>query len=231
MHRFASINLFAAMIFVAGCSAEEPAPAPQNPPQEKSAASETPMKPKLDIASGKYDPFKAPANGEEVAVLETGEGRIVLRFFEDAAPNHVKNFKDLVQKGFYDGTKFHRTIPGFMIQGGDPNTKNGDPATWGQGGPDSNVMAEFSDIPHKRGILSMARTDDPNSAGSQFFVVVKDSNFLDNNYTAFGAVVDEASMKTADKIVQTPTLDSNGTVNPSKAVVLKKARIAKWPVK
>jgi len=127
----------------------------------------------------------ALVSAEEIAVIETKFGKIEIQFFEDKAPGHVKNFKDLANKGFYDGTVFHRVIPGFMIQGGDPNTKGDDRSTHGIGGPGYSIKAEFNDMPHKRGVLSMARSQDPDSAGSQFFVVVKDSGFLDGQYTAF----------------------------------------------
>jgi cyclophilin family peptidyl-prolyl cis-trans isomerase len=139
---------------------------------------------------------------DKVAVLQTSAGEIDIRFFPDVAPNHVKNFIDLAQKGFYNGTKFHRVIPGFMIQGGDPNTIKGDPATWGTGNSGKNVNAEFNAVPHRRGIVSMARSNDPNSASSQFFIVVKDSTFLDNQYTVFGQVT--KGMDVADKIVSAP---------------------------
>jgi peptidyl-prolyl cis-trans isomerase B (cyclophilin B) len=138
------------------------------------------------------------------AVIETSFGSMELEFLADQAPGHVKNFLDLARKGFYDGTLFHRVIPGFMIQGGCPNTR--DPkasrSSHGTGGPGHNVKAEFNGTPHKRGVLSMARSTDPDSAGSQFFICVKDSNFLDRNYTAFGRVV--AGMEVADKIVSAP---------------------------
>ena len=107
----------------------------------------------------------------KVAELHTSAGEIDIRFFPDVAPNHVKNFIDLAEKGFYNGTKFHRVIPGFMIQGGDPNTISGSPATWGTGGSGKNIKAEFNSVTHKRGIVSMARSSDPNSASSQFFIV------------------------------------------------------------
>jgi cyclophilin family peptidyl-prolyl cis-trans isomerase len=139
---------------------------------------------------------------DKVAELHTTAGEIHIRFFPDVAPNHVKNFLDLAQRGFYNGTKFHRIIPGFMIQGGDPNTIKGDPGTWGGGGSDTRLQAEFNPVPHKRGIVSMARSNDPNSASSQFFIVVKDSNFLDNQYTVFGQVT--KGMDVADKIVSAP---------------------------
>lgn len=138
----------------------------------------------------------------KIAEIHTSAGQINVRFFPDVAPNHVKNFLTLAEQGFYNGTKFHRIIPGFMIQGGDPNTKTGNANTWGTGGSDKNVKAEFSSIPHKRGILSMARSQSPDSASSQFFIVVADSSFLDNQYTVFGEVTQ--GMDVADKIVNAP---------------------------
>ena len=144
----------------------------------------------------------AVVSAQEIAVIETKFGKIGVEFFEDKAPGHVKNFKDLARKGFYDGTIFHRVIPGFMIQGGDPNTKSDDRSNHGMGGPGYSIKAEFNDTPHKRGILSMARSQDPNSAGSQFYIVVKDSAFLDGQYTAFGSVL--SGMTVADQIVNAP---------------------------
>ena len=116
-----------------------------------------------------------------VAIIETNLGNITIGFFPNDAPNHVRNFIILSNTGFYDGTFFHRIIPGFMIQGGDPNTIDGDPSTWGTGGPDERLDAEFNNIKHNRGIVSMARSADPNSAGSQFFIVHQDSTFLMNS--------------------------------------------------
>ena len=137
------------------------------------------------------------------AIIKTKFGDMEVAFFPDKAPKHVENFLTLAKSGFYNGTIFHRVIPGFMIQGGDPNTRDPKkPETYGMGGPDHRVKAEFNDIPHRRGIVSMARTNDPNSAGSQFFIVVKDSNFLDGQYTVFGEVV--KGMEVADKIVNLP---------------------------
>jgi cyclophilin family peptidyl-prolyl cis-trans isomerase len=150
---------------------------------------------------------------DKVAELHTTAGEIDIRFFPDVAPNHVKNFIDLAQKGFYDGTKFHRVIPGFMVQGGDPNTKTGNTSSWGVGGSGKNVAAEFSPISHKRGIVSMARAQDPNSASSQFFIVVKDSTFLDRQYTVFGQVT--KGMEVADKIVGAPRDASDRPNNPT----------------
>jgi len=147
---------------------------------------------------------------DKVAELHTTAGEIDIRFFPDVAPNHVKNFIDLAQKGFYNGTKFHRIIPGFMVQGGDPNTKTSDTSSWGTGGSGKNVAAEFNTVSHKRGIVSMARAADPNSASSQFFIVVKDSPFLDRQYTVFGQVT--KGMDVADKIVSAPR-DANDRPN------------------
>jgi len=144
----------------------------------------------------------AVVSAQEIAVIDTKFGKIEIQFFKDKAPGHVKNFKDLAKKGFYDGTIFHRVIPGFMIQGGDPNTKSDDRSDHGMGGPGYSIKAEFNDTPHKRGILSMARSSDPNSAGSQFYIVVKDSAFLDGQYTAFGKVL--SGMTVADQIVNAP---------------------------
>ena len=158
----------------------------------------------------------ALVSAEEIAVIETKFGKIEIQFFEDKAPGHVKNFKDLANKGFYDGTIFHRVIPGFMIQGGDPNTKGDDRSTHGIGGPGYSIKAEFNDTPHKRGTLSMARSQDPDSAGSQFFVVVKDSGFLDGQYTAFGKVL--TGMTVADQIVNSPR---DRRDNPNKRIEMK----------
>ena len=140
------------------------------------------------------------------AIIKTGFGNIKFSLVSDIAPETVRNFSQLAKSGFYDGTLFHRIIPGFMIQGGDPNTKNPDKSTWGQGGPGYNLKAEFNSRSHLRGIVSMARTNDPDSAGSQFFIVTSDSTFLDRQYTVFGEVVD--GMEVADKIVNLPR-DSN----------------------
>lgn len=182
-------------------------------------------------------PGGSPKAGEEVAVLETAMGRIIFKFRPDKAPKHVENFKTLAKAKFYDGTRFHRCMANFMIQGGDPNSKDlAKAATWGQGGnvkngQEVNVPLEPSDLSHKRGVVSMARSQDPNSASSQFFIVQGDSTFLDREYTAFGEVV--SGMEAVDKIVATgdPNPQANGAVEPDKAVVVKTIRIAKWPVK
>jgi peptidyl-prolyl cis-trans isomerase B (cyclophilin B) len=150
------------------------------------------------------------------AIIETKFGNITLKFFPDVAPGHVKNFIDLAKKGFYDGTTFHRVIPGFMIQGGDPNSKDANKSKHGQGGPGYTIKAEFNAKPHKRGTLSMARAGHPDSAGSQFFICVKDSPFLDRQYTVFGEV--ESGMDVVDKIVSEPR-DAND--NPNDRVEMK----------
>ena len=144
----------------------------------------------------------ASAEPTTTAVIETKFGNIELEFFPDKAPKHVENFIKLAKSGFYDGTIFHRVIPGFMIQGGDPNTKGMDKNTYGTGGPGYKVDAEFNDTPHTRGILSMARSRDPNSAGSQFFIMVANSPQLDGQYTVFGKVV--KGMDVVDKVVSQP---------------------------
>ena len=136
------------------------------------------------------------------AIIKTGFGNIKFSLLPDIAPETVRNFSQLAKSKFYNETLFHRVIPGFMIQGGDPNTKNPDKSTWGQGGPGYNLKAEFNTRSHLRGIVSMARANDPDSAGSQFFIVTSDSTFLDRQYTVFGEVVD--GMEVADKIVDLP---------------------------
>lgn len=132
--------------------------------------------------------------------IETNLGKISFKLLPELAPETVRNFEKLAKEGFYDGTLFHRIIPGFMIQGGDPNTKTDNKGSWGMGGPGYNINAEFSSRSHLRGIVSMARAQDPNSAGSQFFIVTSDSTFLDRQYTVFGEVTQ--GMDVADKIVK-----------------------------
>ena len=134
--------------------------------------------------------------------IKTDFGSIKFTLLPDIAPETVRNFSKLAGSGFYNGTLFHRVIPGFMIQGGDPNTKSSDKSMWGQGGPGYNLKAEFNSRSHLRGIVSMARATDPDSAGSQFFIVTADSTFLDKQYTVFGEVTE--GMEVADKIVNLP---------------------------
>lgn len=144
------------------------------------------------------------------ATLETNFGNIVFELSPNIAPETVRNFIKLAKSNFYDGTLFHRVIPGFMIQGGDPNTKTPNKSKWGLGGPGYTIKAEFNSRSHLRGIVSMARANDPNSAGSQFFIVTTDSTFLDKQYTVFGEVV--KGMDVADKIVNLPR-DKNDCPN------------------
>jgi peptidyl-prolyl cis-trans isomerase B (cyclophilin B) len=170
------------------------------------AASAAPAEKKARPQKKEKTVTKARDYAKTIAIIKTTQGDITVRFLFDKAPNHVRNFVDLAAKGFYDGTLFHRVIPDFMIQGGDPYTKDPSKASlFGTGGnvdakgKPLNVNAEFNDVTHKRGVLSMARASDPNSASSQFFVVVKDSPFLDRQYTVFGEVV--KGIEVADKIV------------------------------
>ena len=153
---------------------------------------------------------------QTTAVLETKFGEITLKFFPEVAPKHVKSFIELASSGFYDGTTFHRVVPGFVIQGGDPNSKSEDRSKHGTGGPGYNLEAEFSNLPHKRGTLSMARAAHPDSAGSQFFICVADAAFLDGQYTVFGEVTE--GMDVVDEIVAQPR-DSRD--NPNERVEMK----------
>ena len=159
---------------------------------------------------------KAEEPTETRAIIETKFGNIELRFFSDVAPNHVKNFIALAKEKFYEGTTFHRVIPGFMIQGGDPNTKDPNNPEYGMGGPGYKIKAEFSARHHKKGTLSMARAADPDSAGSQFFICVADIPFLDGQYTVFGEVV--SGIEVADKIVNQPR---DGSDNPIDRIEMK----------
>ncbi len=143
---------------------------------------------------------------EEVAIMETSVGTMVLRFFPDVAPGHVENFKKLAKKGFYDGTRFHRVIAGFMIQGGDPNSKEDDTRRWGTGSPGYSIKAEFNNKPHVKGTLSMARSANPDSAGSQFFICHGRAASLDKQYTVFGEVMD--GMDVLDEIATSPVTSS-----------------------
>ncbi|HTL72821.1 MAG TPA: peptidylprolyl isomerase [bacterium] len=174
-----------AALLAAGCSNEKPA-APAAP--VAATTNQTP----------------ATSKTGDVAVITTSEGVMVIEFYPDVAPKHVENFETLAKKGFYDGTAFHRVIPGFMIQGGDPNTKNENAKdTWGMGGPGYTINAEFNSKHHARGIVSMARSSDPNSAGSQFFICHGDAGFLDGQYTVFGNLI--KGFDVLDKIATTPT--------------------------
>jgi cyclophilin family peptidyl-prolyl cis-trans isomerase len=182
---------------------------------DASAAPAKTAKVKPEAAS----PAKA---GEDVAVLKTSMGTIVFRFYEKDAPKHVANFRKLAGEGFYDGTTFHRVIPGFMIQGGDPNSKDADRSNDGMGGSGTNVPAEFNANKHLRGTVSMARAQDPNSASCQFFICVKPTPFLDGQYSVFGQVVE--GMDVVDKIVSVPR---DARDNPLDKVVMEKVTIEK----
>jgi peptidyl-prolyl cis-trans isomerase B (cyclophilin B) len=165
-------------------------------------------------------------SSNEVAVIKTSEGDMVVQFWTDAAPNTVENFKKLARQGFYDGTIFHRIVKGFMIQGGDPNSK--DPAkedSYGQGGPSYNIKAEFNDHSHDRGVISMARGQDPDSAGSQFFICLAPVHRLDHQYTTFGKLIKGEDV--LGKIGDTPvTKNSMGEPSkPTKRIVLESIKI------
>jgi peptidyl-prolyl cis-trans isomerase B (cyclophilin B) len=151
-------------------------------------------------------------DANELAVIKTTEGEMVVRFWPEVAPKTVENFKKLAREGFYDGTAFHRIVKGFMIQGGDPLTKDPESESrWGTGGPGHKIKAEFSERPHVRGVLSMARSQDPDSAGSQFFICLAEARFLDRQYTAFGELV--KGNEVLEKIGNTPTTRAGGGEN------------------
>ena len=140
----------------------------------------------------------------DIAIISTTEGEMVVEFWPDVAPGHVENFKKLARKGFYDGTAFHRVIKGFMIQGGDPLTKDASKEhAWGTGDPGYKIKAEFNDKAHTRGVLSMARSNHPDSAGSQFFICHGDPKFLDGQYTTFGQLIKGDDV--LEKIATAPT--------------------------
>ncbi len=165
-------------------------------------------------------------NQNEVAVLKTSAGEMVVEFWPDVAPKTVENFKKLAKDGFYDGTAFHRIIKGFMIQGGDPNTRDLEKEhMYGTGGPGYKVAAEFNDRPHVRGVISMARSQDPNSAGSQFFICLGTASSLDRQYTAFGALT--SGLDILDAIGSTPvTRGASGeSSKPTSRVTLESVQI------
>ena len=172
---------------------------------------------------------KKPMNSSnEVAVIKTSEGDMVVQFWNDTAPNTIENFKKLARQSFYDGTIFHRIVKGFMIQGGDPNSK--DPAkenSYGQGGPGYKIKAEFNDHPHERGVISMARGPDPDSAGSQFFICLAPVHRLDHQYTTFGKLIKGEDV--LEKIGDTPVeRNAQGEMSkPTKRVVIEKIEIVR----
>ncbi len=226
-------GIIALLLGLAGCVTQPEAEAPPTPLESGEPADPTPAKPEEPKAEANLP--EAPKDGDEVAVLETAKGKIIVMFYPEVAPKHVENFKSLVKEGFYDGTRFHRCIPGFMIQGGDPKSKDLSlSAEWGTGGkmnPDGserNVDFEGGNLlKHTRGVLSAARSSDPNSASSQFFLMHQAYPSLDGEYSAFGKIV--SGIEVVDEIVQTGAQSEK--VPSDKAVVLKKATLAKWPVK
>jgi len=168
---------------------------------------------------------------DKLVILETSQGKIVIEFFLEDAPIHAGNFMNLTESEFYDGVLFHRVIPGFMIQGGDPNTKNIDNSTnWGQGNPGYSIDAEFNSIKHNRGIVSMARSANPDSGGSQFFIVHQNSNFLDQQYTVFGRIITDESFETLDKIVSLEIGPRDIPVNTDEVTILKATTVSRSDV-
>jgi len=155
---------------------------------------------------------RTPGTSDEVAVITTRFGKIVLEFFPDAAPNHVANFIKLATEGFYNGISFHRVIPGFVVQGGCPYTKDDDRRNDGLGGPGYNVNAEFNQKKHLRGTLAMARSQDPNSAGSQFYICLAPQPALDGQYTVFGQVL--SGMEVVDQITTVPRDERDNPLDP-----------------
>jgi peptidyl-prolyl cis-trans isomerase B (cyclophilin B) len=175
------------------------------------------------VAEGTKEEKMRMNSSDEVAVIKTNEGEMVVQFWTDAAPNTIENFKKLARQGFYNGTIFHRIVKDFMIQGGDPNSK--DPAkenSYGQGDPGYKIKAEFNDHPHDRGVISMARGPDPDSAGSQFFVCLAPVHRLDHQYTTFGKLIKGDDV--LDKIGNTPVeRNTQGEMSkPSKRVTIDK---------
>ena len=184
----------------------------------------------LFVVFGSLSCGRSTAHDDEVAVIETNYGRIVIEFFPRSAPRHVDNFKALAQQGFYDGTRIHRIVKDknrqpIAVQGGDPNTISGDPSTWGRGQPaQPTVKAEFStNLKHERGILSAARRDDVNSANSQFFICVAPMPQFDGNYSIFGKVIE--GMNVVDSIARAPVFSN--TERPLDPVVVSKVYLTK----
>jgi len=179
------------------------------------------------FAAEKKKEENRPMNASnEVAVIKTNEGAMVVQFWTDAAPNTIENFKKLARSGFYDGTIFHRIVKGFMIQGGDPNSKDpGKESRYGEGGPGYKIKAEFNDHSHQRGVISMAREPDPDSAGSQFFICLAPVPRLDGEYTTFGKLIkgDDVLQKIGDTPVTRNSAGENS--KPTKRVVIESIKI------
>lgn len=163
-------------------------------------------------------------NEQEVAFIKTSAGEMVLELWSDVAPKTVENFKKLGNTKFYDGTAFHRIVKGFMIQGGDPLSRKDDPLV-GTGDPGYTIQAEFNERSHQRGVISMARSQDPDSAGSQFFICLADASFLDGQYTGFGKLI--KGDEVLERIGNTPTRVGSGGENstPTQRVVVESIRI------
>ncbi len=181
-------------------------------------------------AEEKKDEKTSMNASDEVAVIKTSEGDMVVQFWNDAAPKTIENFKKLARSGFYDGTIFHRIVKGFMIQGGDPNSKDpGKESSYGEGGPGYKIKAEFNDRSHERGVISMARSSDPDSAGSQFFICLGSVPRLDHQYTTFGKLIkgDDVLEKIGDTPVTRSSTGENG--KPTKRVVIESIKIVPAP--
>jgi peptidyl-prolyl cis-trans isomerase B (cyclophilin B) len=239
MPKAAFVLLFAALL-AGACEPERPA-APAGNPEPAAVEKPEPSKPSDPFADNRVDEdelteeMKAdlsksePAEGEDVAVLETDKGRVVIMLYAKVAPKTVENFIKLVKDGFYNGTRFHRTIQDFMIQGGDPESKDlSKAAMWGQGGPGYTINDELNPIKHEKGVLSMAHAG-ANTGGSQFFLMTGAAPHLDYVHTAFGRVIEGADA--VEKIEKTPLSGENGQVDPAKAAVIKSAAIQPWPLK
>ena len=180
----------------------------------------------LAVASVNAEEQKPMNSAKEVAVIKTSEGEMVAEFWPEVAPNTVENFKKLARSGFYDGTAFHRIVKGFMIQGGDPLTK--DPAKesrYGTGDPGYKIKAEFNDRSHERGVLSMARSSDPNSAGSQFFICLANVSRLDHQYTTFGKIIKGNDVLGKIGDTEVTMSDSGERSKPTKRVTLESIKI------
>ncbi len=180
----------------------------------------------LVVVSINAEEKKPMSSANEVAVIKTSEGEMIAEFWPDVAPNTVENFKKLARSGFYDGSAFHRIVKGFMIQGGDPLTK--DPAKesrYGTGDPGYKIKAEFNNRSHERGVLSMARSNDPDSAGSQFFICLANASRLDHQYTTFGKLIkgDDVLGKIGD--IEVTMSDSGERSKPTKRVTVESIKI------
>jgi peptidyl-prolyl cis-trans isomerase B (cyclophilin B) len=180
----------------------------------------------LAVASVNAEEQKPMNSASEVAVIKTSEGEMVAEFWPEVAPNTVENFKKLARSGFYDDTAFHRIVKGFMIQGGDPLTKDAaKESRYGTGDPGYKIKAEFNDRSHERGVLSMARSSDPDSAGSQFFICLANVSRLDHQYTTFGKIIkgDDVLGKIGD--TEVTISDSGERSKPTKRVTVESIKI------